>query len=127
VTVTSQYVVSAGYRYDTAELVELMRAKGSTHPGVIVGMVIAVAEAAFLVPLVGVLRSPLAWLLAGLALLIPCAVGLVCAHRWPPEYELLARYRGREVTLFTSRDQREFGQVSRAVQRAVEAVTTPRD
>jgi hypothetical protein len=123
VTVTSQYVVAQGYRYETAGLGELMRTKGGPHPGLIVGMVIAVAEAGLLVPLVNVLRSPLAWLLAMSALLIPCAVGLICARRWPPQYELHARYRGRQVTVYACRNELEFGQVARAVQRAVERAT----
>ena len=88
-------------------------------------MVIAVAEVPLVVLLVGVLRAPVAWLLSMLALLIPCLVGVVCAQRWPAQYELLARYRGGQVTLFTSRDEREFGQVARAVRRAMEA--TPSD
>jgi hypothetical protein len=120
VIVTNQYVVARGYRYETAGLAELMTAKGAPHPGLVVGMVIAVAEAGLLVPLVNFLRTPLAWLLALSALAVPCAVALVCARRWPPQYELLARYRGRQVTVYACRDEREFGQVSRAVQRAVE-------
>jgi hypothetical protein len=120
VSVTNQYVVSGGYRYETAELADLRSTKGGPHPGLIVGMVIAVAEAGLLVPLANFLRTPLAWLLALLALAVPGAVGLVCARRWPPQYELLARYRGRQVTVYACRDEREFGQVSRAVQRAVE-------
>lgn len=38
----------------------------------------------------------------------------------PRAYELWARFRGRLVRLFRSRDPREFGQVCRAVVRARE-------
>jgi hypothetical protein len=121
VIVTNHYFCASGYRYEIAHLSHLMRTRGSLHPGVIVGMVTAVAEAAVIVPLVSVVRALVAWLMTFAALLVPCLVGYVCAHRWPPQYELLATYRGREVTLFTTADEREFGQVSRALQRAVEA------
>lgn len=122
ITVTGRHFSDGAYRYEIAELVDVVHTRGSIHPGVIVGMVIAVAEAALAIPLVGLLKTPLAWFLAIVALLIPCLVGLVCAHRWPPQYELLALYRGRRVTLLATRSEREFGQVSRAVMRAMEAL-----
>jgi hypothetical protein len=121
IVVTDRYFFAGGYRYEIAQLSGLMRTRGPVHPGGMVGLVIAVAEAAVVVPVVSVLRAPVAWMVGLAALLVPCLVGYVCARRWPPQYELLAHHRGREVTLFTTRDEREFGQVSRAVQRAVEA------
>jgi Family of unknown function (DUF6232) len=122
VIVTGRYLTVDADRYDLAELGELMQARGSLHPGAIAGGVIAVAAAVLLAPLVSALRAPVAWLLALVALLIPCLVGLVCARRWPAQYELVARYRGQQVTLFATRDEREFGQVARAVRRALEAL-----
>jgi hypothetical protein len=124
IVVTSQFFSAGGYRYEITSLAGLMRARGSLHPGVVIGMVTAVAEAVIIVPLVSVVRAPVAWLVSFAALLIPCVIGYICARRWPPQYELLATYRGREVTLFTSRDEREFGQVTRAVQRALEAASS---
>jgi hypothetical protein len=123
VIVTNHYFCAGSYRYEVAHLSGLMRTRGSLHPGVIIGLVTAVAEAIVIVPLVSVVGAPVAWLLTFAALLVPCAVGYVCARRWPAQYELLATYRGREVTLFTTRDEREFGQVTRALQRAVEATS----
>jgi hypothetical protein len=122
VIVTGRHLAVDANRYDLTELGELMQARGSVHPGAIAGGVIAIAEALLLAPLVGALRAPVVWLLAFVALLIPCLVGLVCARRWPAQYELLAQYRGRQVTLFATRDEREFGQVARAVRRALEAL-----
>jgi hypothetical protein len=123
IVVTSTFFTSGGYRYEVPLLSGVMRTRGSIHPGVIVAMVTAVAEAVIIVPLVSVLRTPVAWLLTFAALLIPCLVGYFCARRWPAQHELLAMYRGREVILFTTRDEREFGQVTRALQRAMEATT----
>jgi hypothetical protein len=121
ILVTSRQVSVGPHRYQVGQLAELMQARGSVHPGAIVGLVIAVAEAPLVALLVGVLQAPLAGLLAVPALLIPCLVGLVCARRWPAQYELLAWYRGGQVSLFTTRSEREFGQVSRAIRRAMEA------
>jgi hypothetical protein len=119
--VTSHYFTCGGYRYEVSQLTGLMRTRGSTHPGVLIGLIIAVAEAVVIVPLVSLLRAPLAWASVVAALLVPCLVGYVCARRWPPQRELLATYRGHDVILFTTRDEREFGQVTRALQRAIEA------
>jgi len=121
VIVTSRYVTVGDVRYELDELAELMHGRGSIHPGVMVGMVTAVAEAVIVAPLVGAAGAPKAWLLAVVALMVPCLVGLVCAQRWPAQYELLARYRGRQILLFASRNQTEFGQVARAVRKALEA------
>jgi hypothetical protein len=125
ILVTSQQVSVGQYRYQVGQLADLMQARGATHPGAIVGLVIAVAEAPLVALLVGVVHTPAAWLLAVPALLIPCLVGFVCVRRWPAQYELLARYRGGQVILFSTRNEREFGQVARAVRRAIEA--TPGD
>jgi hypothetical protein len=123
IVVTDRFFSAGDYRYEIADLTELMQARGSLHPGAMVGMVIAVAEAALIGPFVAILTAPVAWVLGIAALLVPCGVGLVCARRWPPHFELLARYRGHPVTLFATRDEREFGQVARALRRAVEATT----
>jgi hypothetical protein len=121
VVVTNRYLTSGPYRYEIAELADLRQARGSTHPGVVVGLVIAVAEAVFVAPFVGIFHAPVAWLAAVVALAIPCLVGFFCARRWPAQYELLADHRGRQIVVFTTRDEREFGQVARSVRRAVEA------
>ena len=123
VVVTSRCFANGALRYDIADLDEFMHARGSTHPGTVIGLVIAAAEAALLIPLVGVLRAPVTWGLATVALLVPCVVAAVCARRWPPRQELVARYRGRRVTLLATTSEREFGQVARALRRAVEART----
>lgn len=121
ILVTSQHFAARGFRYDIAELTDLAQAKGSLHPGLAIGFVIAGAEAALTAPLASAFHSPIAWGVAIGALLIPCLVGIVCAWRWPPQRELRARYRGRQVALFSTRNELDFHQVVRALQRAVEA------
>lgn len=124
VQVTSRYLSVEGDHYELAELTDIRRTRGAVHPGVVVGLVTAGAEAVIVAPLVEVMRAvgaPAVWLLAAVALLIPCAVGFVCARRWPAEYELIGWYRGHQIAVFATRDEHEFGQVTRALRRAVEA------
>ncbi|MGR6321717.1 DUF6232 family protein [Micromonospora soli] len=63
-----------------------------------------------------------AYLALGAVGLLPVLL-VVLADRWrPPAYELWGRYRGAEVLLFSSDNERQFGQVTRALQRAREGV-----
>ncbi|MFD6610787.1 DUF6232 family protein [Micromonospora chalcea] len=62
-----------------------------------------------------------AYLLLGGVGLVPLLLVLI-GDRWrPPAHELWGRVRGTEVLLFSSDDERQFGQVSRALRRAREA------
>ena len=121
IAVTSRHLTVGPDRYELAELDEIMQGRGTRHPGLRVGGLVAVAEAAIIAPLVGVVHQAALWLIAAVALVVPVAAGLVCAARWPAEYRLIGRYRGYEMTLFITRDEREFGQVTRALRRAVES------
>src|SRR5256885_12035370 len=100
VEVTTRYLTVGPDRFELAELGDVMQARGPQHPGVKVGAATAVAEAAVVAPLVGVVQGPVVWLVGVVALLVPCAVGLICAVRWPAEFGLIGLYRGRAVTLF---------------------------
>jgi hypothetical protein len=121
VTVTNHYFHRGPSRYAIPELTELGVVRGPSHPSVLISSLIAVAQAPIAVPVVAVFRSPVAFALAAVLLVVPVVVAFVSAHRFPPVQHLLARYRGRELTLFSTHDAREFGQVSRALQRAIEA------
>jgi hypothetical protein len=119
VEVTSRYLTVRTDRYEIDELADIMLTRGSWHPGVKIGAATAVVEVAVIAPLAGVLTGPMVWLVAAVALSVPVLVGVICAVRWPAEFGLIARYRGRDVTLFTTRDAHEFGLVTRALRRAV--------
>jgi len=121
VAVTNHFFHRGRDRYAIAELTELGMIRGPMHPSVLISTVIAVAQAPIAVPVVAIFRSPMAFALAAVMLVVPVVVALVSARRWPPIQQLLARYRGRELTLFSTPDAREFGQVTRALQRAIEA------
>lgn len=61
-----------------------------------------------------------AYLMLGAVGLLPLLL-VVLGDRWrPPAFELWGRHRDAEVLLFSSDDERQFGQVTRALQRARE-------
>ncbi|WBB66788.1 DUF6232 family protein [Micromonospora sp. WMMD812] len=61
-----------------------------------------------------------AYLILGAVLLVPALIA-VAGDRWrPPAYELWGLYRGDEVLLFSADEERQFGQVTRALVRARE-------
>ena len=55
------------------------------------------------------------WVLLSVLLLVPLLM-----WRSPGRWDLLADYHGRPATLYSSRDERVFHQVSRALRRALE-------
>ncbi|GAA0896753.1 hypothetical protein GCM10009557_70980 [Virgisporangium ochraceum] len=122
VAVTNQFLHTARDRYALSELADLGISRGPVHPAVLISSVIAIAQTPIVIPVVAIVRSPMAFLLAAVLLVVPCVVAIVSARRWPPRLDLQARYRGRDLVLFSSHDEREFGQVSRALRRAVEAL-----
>ncbi|MDM4720459.1 DUF6232 family protein [Micromonospora sp. WMMA1363] len=61
-----------------------------------------------------------AYLTIGAVFLLPVLLA-VAGDRWrPPAYELWGRLRGTDELLFASDDERQFGQVTRALRRALE-------
>jgi hypothetical protein len=81
--------------------------------------------------IIAVATLPL-WRVSPLLALALVAVGLpatvIGAAFWrlrPQRWELRATYRGRDVKLYTSTDERVFNQVSRALRRAIEDVHPP--
>jgi len=133
IVVTWNWLLVNGQRYDVADLSGASRSRGPLHPGAYSALFIAAVDALLFVPIVllagmdaaVVAGSGAVVFAAAAAVIAPCFVAWVCVQRWPRRRELWARYRGAHVCLFTSRDEREFGRVSRAVQRAIEA--TPRN
>jgi hypothetical protein len=121
IAVNNVYLHTNRDRYALAELADLGTTRGPAHPAVVISTVIAVVQAPIIVPVAAFVRSPLAILMAVVLLVVPCVVAIASSRRWPPRLELQAIYRGRELVLFSSYDEVEFGRVSRAVRRAAEA------
>jgi hypothetical protein len=67
------------------------------------------------------LHSQAAWLVAVLLVVIPGVVGGACYRRHRPLWELRASYDGTDVQLFSTTNLQTFGQVRRALVRALEA------
>ncbi|HEY7174845.1 MAG TPA: DUF6232 family protein [Micromonosporaceae bacterium] len=67
------------------------------------------------------LRSPAILLIGVLVVLAPTVIGGACMRSQRPPWELRALYNGKDVQLFSSRDSLTFGQVKRALVRAIEA------
>lgn len=122
VVVSWRRVYAGGYQYEIDDLRDVVRVRGSVHPGVLVSMALAVVVPVAVVPALTTAATVPTWLAVFVAVLVPCLVAVACAKRWPARRVLRARYHGRTVVLFSTRDEREFGQVSRAVHRAREAV-----
>jgi uncharacterized protein DUF6232 len=66
------------------------------------------------------LDTPAAYVLGFLAVAVPGSFTAFSMRSRPRRWELRANYRGLEVVLYASSDARVFGQVARALRRAVE-------
>jgi len=71
------------------------------------------------------LDSPLALALALLALGGAAAIGSLSTRRHRRTWELRAWHRNADICLFASSDELQFGQVKRAMVRAIEASERP--
>ncbi|SBT46480.1 DUF6232 family protein [Micromonospora auratinigra] len=125
IVVTAERFTVGRTSWPVAELTRLRTARGP-HDRLALR---AVAVSAALIGAVGVLLgftgglqrlTASAYLTLGVVGLLPLLLVLL-GDRWrPPAYELWGWHRGTEVLLFSSDDERQFGQVTRAVQRARE-------
>jgi len=125
ICVTSTWFTVGGSRYPVDELSELHTARGP-HDRLTVR---AVAVTGVLLAGIGITLgytgglyrlTALAYLTLGVLALVPVLLAVV-GHRWrPPAYELWGAYHGATILLFSSDQEREFGQVTRALVRARE-------
>jgi hypothetical protein len=110
----------ASHSFALADLsdVYLVRQQGARGSGASRTMGVSALVGALIVgPVVG----PVSVQLTSLLLLAMVLSAFLCLRVGPPaHHELVARYRGEPVVVFASDDQREFGQVCRGLQRAME-------
>lgn len=119
ILVTDRVFATDTCRYEIAGLTHPTHGTGNLHPGVRACMVVGVADAVVL-GIAAATTSSIAVVLVALStLVITWIVGLVYARRWPRQHTLLADYRGKQVTLLSTRDADLFGRVSRALQRSL--------
>jgi Family of unknown function (DUF6232) len=121
IVVTSRYIENGTGRYLVRDLSLIKQVHGFAHPARMVALICGAIELVLAAPLAAAYGSA-ALLCAGFVSAFGLAAALLLDGRRNPRWMALRGvHAGRVVTLFSTRDQREFGQVKRAVIRAVEA------
>lgn len=125
VVVTSTHVDTEHSRYLVRDLRGIERVGGYAYPVRATALVCGVIELVSAVPL-AVFYGLVVLAGTGLLTAASMAVAVWADGRHNQRWMVLrAHYRGHLVPLFRSRDKREFEQVCRAVQRAVEVNRLP--
>ena len=126
IVVTSHYIQNAHGRYLVRDLRVIEQIQIFSHPARTMALACGAIELALAAPLAAALGSA-ALLCAGFIAAFGVALALLVDSRHNPRWMALqAVHLGREITLFSSRDQQEFQQVRRAAIRAVQADRPPR-
>ena len=125
IRITNEWFSVAGRRFRIGELSRLHVVRGSRDPLVTRSVVAAgVVLAGIGVALGyggGLYRlSAATYLILAVAVLLPLALAALGNRLRPPGYELWGRYQGLNVLLFSCDQERQFGQVTRALLRARE-------
>ncbi|MFY1655140.1 DUF6232 family protein [Solwaraspora sp. WMMB762] len=125
ICVTGEWFVVAGRRFAVRDLTELRTARGARDR--LTGRVIAVTAVTLtaVAVTVGYTRgldevSAGAYLAMLAAAFVPVAVAWLGDRLRPRAYELWGRHQGLLLLLFSTDDERQYGQVSRALMRARE-------
>jgi hypothetical protein len=126
IVVTSQYIENADGRYLVRDLRPIYRVQVFAHPTRTVALICGAIELALAAPLAAAYGSVILLCAGFIATFGVAAALLVDGRRNPRWMALRAVCGGRKITLFSSRNQREFEQVRRALIRAVEANRRPR-
>jgi hypothetical protein len=125
VSVTSESFTVAGRKFPVTQLTQLKTARGPRDPvtvraAVVTGGVLAVIGVAFGYTGEFYRLSAAAYLALGAAAFLPVLLAFLGQWLRPPAYELWGRYRGEMILLFSSDQERQFGQLTRALRRAQE-------
>ncbi|BCB83612.1 DUF6232 family protein [Phytohabitans suffuscus] len=120
VAVTDQWLVVHGKRFLITELRHLERARGPMPSPARTALLTGLAALVVVGSVAFVLDAPAAWAIAVLTAAAALGVVMFRGRRWPASFQMWADYRSRPTLLFETGDEQEFGQVSRAMIRAVE-------
>lgn len=120
VTVTDQWLIVYGKRFPVADLYHLERARGPMSPPARSALLVGLAELVVVTPVAYVFSTPAAWAIAALTAAAALGGVMFSGRRWPASFQMWADYRSRPTLLFETGDEQEFGQVRRALIRAVE-------
>lgn len=125
VCVTSESFTVAGRRFAVGELTQLKTARGPHDPltvraVVVTGGVLVVIGIAFGYTGEFYRLNAATYLALGAAAFLPVLLAFLGHKLRPPTFELWGRYRGEMMLLFSSDQERQFGQLTRALRRAQE-------
>jgi hypothetical protein len=126
ILVTGEAFTIAGRRFPIRDLSNLRTARGP-HDRLTMRSVLIAAGALAVVGLaLGATgdftdRSPMVYLVLGAAAFVPIALVALGRRLRPRPWELWGDFRGMTVLLFSSDEERQYGQVTRAIMRAQEA------
>jgi hypothetical protein len=116
--VTDAYVSGTHGRFPLEELSELRRCLPYRHRGRVIAMFLGGLELALAVPFALAFRS-LGVLVVGVFLALCAGIGAVRdGRRHPAWFAIKGRFRGQEVTVFSTRDEAEFQRVRLSLVRA---------
>ncbi|MEV0734137.1 DUF6232 family protein [Polymorphospora sp. NPDC050346] len=124
--ITTEWFVIGKRRYPIWELTNLRTGRGRRDPLIVRSMLVTAAVVAGIGVTLGFVRelhtiSPATYLALGAAAMVPMLTAAVGYRLRPRPYELWADIRGRAVMVFSTDQERVYGQVSRALLRAKEA------
>ena len=114
----------ARHRYLISALHDVQVVRGSADPLAVGTAQVACSSAAVALASLLFVGGPAGWLLAGSLVVIPGVLSGVCWRLRHRELRLYGTYHGQPVTLYASRDPQSFGQIRRALQRAMEVHVT---
>lgn len=123
--VTSDWLIVAGQRFPIRELTRLQTARGPRDPVtaraiLVTGTVVAAVGLALgFIRDIGQVGAG-TWLALGAAAFVPIVIAVIGQRMRPRSYELWGQYQGRTVLLLSTDDERQYGQVTRALMRAQE-------
>lgn len=125
IVVTSRCIVTGHGRFLVPDLGDFSRVYEQTHVARKIALICAGVELALATPLAAAYGA-ISLLCAGVVAAGGVGIAVTIDSRNSPAWMVLvAEHRGRLVTLYSTTDQRKFGQVHRAVLRAVEANERP--
>src|SRR5690242_5912341 len=108
IRVTSHWLYAGDGRYRLADIDNVVRVREPVHPGVKVGILIAIADATLVALLAALTGEPVILGIGLVTLLLPCLMVGDCAGRQRPGLELWADYYGSPRCLFRTTNEREF-------------------
>lgn len=125
IEVTREQLVIDGFHYPVIELRNLRIARGARHPITVRAAVITMVVFLGLAATLGLAANPAevsggTYAAMGAAFVVPFVLAVLGERLRPRAWELWADHYGITVLLFLTRDERQYGQVTRALLRAKE-------